>query len=107
MADPREIDELERAAAWRLRLVDADPDDHASRTAAERLQMLAEDLRRDDLDPLWTELGALCHWLGKSGLISDYADLAADYRSRIGFTDMPSDGAAYLRVLLGIARALV
>ena len=107
MADPFEIDELERAAAWRLRLVDADPDDHASRTAAERLQTLADELRRDDLDALWAELDALRNWLGESGLISDYAGLAADYRSRIGVTATPSDAAAYVRALLEIAQGLV
>ena len=107
MADQSEIDELERTAAWRLRLVDADPDDHVSRTAAVRLQVLADELSRGDLDSLWTELGALRNWLGESGLISDYADLASDYRSRIGVTDMPSDAADYLRALIAMAQGLV
>ncbi len=107
MTEPPEIEELERTAAWRLRLVDADPADQASRMAAERLEMLARDLRRDDLGPLWTELRALCNWLAESDAISDYAELAAGYRARIGVSDMPADAAGYLRGLLDIARSLV
>ena len=105
--DPPEIEELERAAAWRLRLVDADPADHLSRTAAELLQALADDLRRLDLAPHWIELRSLCNWLAESDAISDYADLAAAYRARIGVTDLPRDGADYLRGLLTIAQSLV
>jgi hypothetical protein len=105
--DPPEIEELERAAAWRLRLVDADPTDHLSRNAADLLQALADDLRRPDLAPQWIELRALCNWLGESDAISDYAELAADYRARIGVTDLPQDGADYLRGLLMIAQSLV
>jgi hypothetical protein len=106
-SDPPEVEELERTAAWRLRLVDADPADDASREAAAQLQALAEDLRRPDLAPLWTELRALCNWLAESDAISDYAELAAEYRARIGVADLPKDGADYLRALLGIARSLV
>ncbi len=105
--DPPEIEELERTAAWRLRLVDADPGDAASRAAADLLQALADDLRRPDLAALWTELRAVTNWLGESDAISDYADLAAEYRGRIGIAEMPRDGAAYLRGLLAIAQSLV
>lgn len=106
-ADPPEIAELEHAAAWRLRLLDADPDDRASRAAADRLQALADDLRRAELGPLWTELRSVCNWLGESDAISDYADLAAAYRARIGVHDHPRDGADYLRGLLAIAQGLI
>jgi hypothetical protein len=105
--EPPEIEELERAAEWRLRLVDADPADQASARAAELLQRLAEDLRRNDYAPLWTELRAISNWLAESDAISDYADLAFDYRTRIGTSDHPADGADYLRGLLAIAQSLV
>jgi hypothetical protein len=106
-ADPPEIEELERAAAWRLRLADADPDDNGHVAAARRLEMLADDLRRHEYASLWTELRSIGNWLGESDAISDYADLAADYRTRIGISDHPPDGAAYLLGLLAIARSLV
>jgi hypothetical protein len=105
--DPPEIEELERTAAWRLRLLDADPADDVSRAAAVRLDALADDLRGNDYGPLWTELRALGNWLGESDAISDYAELAAEYRARIGVTEHPDDGAAYLRALLAIAHSLV
>ena len=74
-----EVEELERAAAWRLRLVDADASDTASAAAALVLEALAEDLRHNDHAALWTELRSIGNWLGESDAISDYADLAADY----------------------------
>ncbi|MGD0106220.1 MAG: hypothetical protein ABSC06_19590 [Rhodopila sp.] len=105
--EPPEIEELERAAAWRLRLVDADPDDTASAVAALLLEALAEDLRRNDYASLWTELRSIGNWLAESDAISDFAELAADYRVRIGVSECPADGAAYLTGLLAIARGLV
>jgi hypothetical protein len=45
--EPSEIDELEQTAAWRLRLLDANPDDTASAAAARLLETLAQDLRRN------------------------------------------------------------
>ena len=102
-----EIEDLEQTAAWRLRRVDADPSDTASASAAVLLEALADDLRRNDHAALWTELRSIGHWLGESDAISDYAALAADYRVRIGVTDHPADGAAYLSGLLAIAHGLV
>lgn len=102
-----EIEELERTAAWRLRLVDADPADTGSAAAARLLEKLADDLRRDDYSALWTELRSIGHWLGESDAISDFAELAAEYRRRIGVSEHPADGAAYLAGLLAIARGLV
>lgn len=102
-----EIDQLEDAAAWRLRLVDAHPDDKISAAAASRLQKLADDLRSGAYVELWTELQAISNWLAESDAISDFASLAADYRTRIGVSDCPEDGAAYLKGLLDIARSLV
>jgi hypothetical protein len=105
--EPPEIEELERTAAWRLRLVDADPDDTASAAAAQLLETLANDLRQNDHTALWTELRSIGNWLGESDAISDYADLAADYRTRIGISAHPADGADYLRALLAIAQSLI
>jgi hypothetical protein len=105
--DPPEIEELERTAAWRLRLIDADPNDSASAAAATRLESLADDLRRNDHASLWTELRSLGNWLGESDAISDYADLADEYRARVGISEHPADGSAYLLGLLAIARGLV
>jgi hypothetical protein len=105
--EPPEIEELERAAEWRLRLVDADPADQVSARAAALLQRLADDLRRNEYAPLWTELRAIGNWLAESDAISDYAELAFDYRARIGTVEKPADGADYLRGLLAIAQSLV
>jgi hypothetical protein len=106
-AEPPEIDELEQTAAWRLRLVDADPNDTASATAVRMLETLAEDLRRNSYASLWAELRSIGNWLGESDAISDYADLAANYRGQIGISAQPADGADYLRGLLAIAHSLV
>ena len=62
-----EVEELERAAAWRLRKVDADPTDAVSREAAARLEMLAEEVRRLRGSPLFREYVAVCNWLGEFG----------------------------------------
>jgi hypothetical protein len=106
-ADPPEIEELERAAAWRLRLVDADAADTGSARAARLLEDLAEDLRHNPYAALWAELRAVGNWLGESDAISDYAILAADYRRQIGITEHPTNGAGYLRALLRIAYSLI
>jgi hypothetical protein len=105
--EPPEIEELERAAEWRLRLVDADASDTASAAGASALQRLADDLRCSDYAPLWTELRSLGNWLSESGAISDYSDLAAEYRARIGVSDHPANGSDYLRGLLAIASGLI
>jgi len=106
-AEPPEIEELERTAAWRLRLVDADAGDTESAAAARLLEALADDLHRNDYNALWTELRSIGNWLAESDAISDFADLAADYRARIGVSEHPADGGAYLLGLLAIARFLV
>jgi hypothetical protein len=105
--DVPEIEELERAAAWRLRLVDADPADTVSADAARLLEALAEDLRRHDYASLWTELRSIGNWLGESDGISDFSEFASAYRARIGVSEHPADGAAYLLGLLAIARGLL
>jgi hypothetical protein len=105
--EPPEIEELDRTAAWRLRLVDADAADTASAQAARVLEALAEDLRRNPHAALWAELRALGNWLGESDAISDYAELASMYRHRIGVAEHPADGADYLRALLQIAYSLI
>ena len=61
-----EVEELERAAEWRLRKVDVDPTDATSRAAAVRLEVLAGDVRRMRDSPLFREYIAICNWLGES-----------------------------------------
>jgi hypothetical protein len=105
--DAPEVVELERTAAWRLRLLDADPTDHASAAAARSLQALANDLRHASYASLWTELTAICSWLAESDAISDYAELAAGYRAKVGLSRTPANGSEYILDLLAIARSLV
>jgi len=104
--DPPEVEELERCAAWRLRLVDANPSDTKSVIAAALLEKLAEELRRTIGSAPARELAAVCNWLSESDAISDFAELAGEYRSRIGISEMPADAQDYLRGLLAIARTL-
>jgi hypothetical protein len=102
--DPFEAEQLERAAEWRLRKVDEDPSDEKSAAAAGHLEKLAEDVRRLRGSPLFHEYLAICNWLGESDGITDFMDLANDYRVRIGFDRWPENGEAYLRALIDLAR---
>ncbi|MBV9828321.1 MAG: hypothetical protein JO001_22030 [Alphaproteobacteria bacterium] len=99
-----EADELERAAEWRMRKVDADPADAASRDAAALLARLAEDVRRLPGTAVFREYVAICNWLSESGEIVDFSDVANDYRARMGVDCAPPDGEAYLRALIDLAR---
>jgi hypothetical protein len=63
--DPQEVADLEVAAAWRLRKVDADPGDRKSAAAARRLEKLAEELRHLQSSPLYRDYGAICNWLAE------------------------------------------
>lgn len=100
----QEADELERVAEWRLRKVDADPSDATSRAAAALLDKLAEDVRRLGGSSVFREYVAICNWLGESDGITDFMDMADDYRARIGVDRMPEDGEAYLRALIDLAK---
>jgi hypothetical protein len=102
--DSPEVTDLERAAEWRLRKVDANPGDQQSAAAAQRLQQLADDLRHLHASPIYREYGAICNWLAESDDISDFAQLAHDYRLRIGIDAFPETGEDYLRALLELAR---
>jgi hypothetical protein len=102
--DPQEVADLEAAAEWRLRKVDANHEDQQSAAAAQRLQQVADDLRHLQASPLYREYGAICNWLAESDDISDFAQLAHDYRRRIGTEAFPETGEDYLRALLELAR---
>jgi hypothetical protein len=102
--DPFEAELLERVAAWRLRKVDEDSADAKSAAAARTLENLAEDVRRLRGSSLFQEYVAICNWLGESDGITDFMELANDYRSRIGFDRCPEDGEAYLRALIDLAK---
>jgi hypothetical protein len=99
-----EIAELERAAEWRQRKVDANPADEQSAKAARQLQKLADDLRRDADAKLLDELHCVCNWLSESDGISDFVLRARDYREMIGFGEWAATGDDYLRALIGLAR---
>ncbi len=102
--DPAEAEELERAAEWRLRKVDADPTDRQSAAAAAQLAQLAAELRRLRGSPLQTEYAALCNWLGESDGITEFAQRAHEYRCGIGFAHMPATAEAHLRALIALAK---
>ncbi|MGA3400256.1 MAG: hypothetical protein ABSC95_13635 [Acetobacteraceae bacterium] len=102
--DPPEVADLDAAAEWRLRKVDANPDDRQSAAAAKRLQQLADELRPLQASPLYREYGAICNWLAESDAISDFTQLAHEYRLRIGIDAFPETGEDYLRALLEMAR---
>jgi hypothetical protein len=97
-------EELERAAEWRLRKVDADPNDATSRAAAALLERLAEEVRQLGGSPVLREYMAICNWLGESDGITDFMDMADNYRARIGVDRSPKNGEAYLRALIDLAK---
>ena len=99
-----EVEQLERAAEWRMRKVDADPTDETSRGAAALLEKLASDLRGLRGCALFREYTAMCNWLGEADGIGDFMEMANDYRSKIGFDRAPADGEAYLRALIALAK---
>ena len=99
-----EAEELQRAAEWRMRKVDADPSDKVSREAAALLEKLAADVQRLPGTAVFREYTAICNWLSESDDIVDFADMANDYRARIGIDHKPADGEAYLRALIDLAR---
>ncbi len=100
-----EVEELHRAAEWRLRKVDADPTDAVSAAAATQLEKLAEDVRRLRGTPLFQEYAlAICNWLGESGGIADFSLLANEYRTTIGVDRTVENGETYLRALIELAK---
>ncbi len=104
MDDFPEAEELERAAAWRLRKVDADPADRVSAAAAETLQAIADDLRANGTTPLVAEYRCICNWLAESDAIEDFNIFAHEYRVEIGTTHAPANGEAYIRALMTLAK---
>jgi hypothetical protein len=104
MEEMEEAEELVRAAEWRLRKVDADSSDVTSRAAADLLESLARDVRELRASSLLREYMAICNWLGESGAIVDFKDMANDYRARIGVDRSPENGEDYLRALIDLAK---
>jgi hypothetical protein len=105
--DLQEVIELEEAATWRLRQIDANPDDRVSAAAATLLQRLADELRAQPDMALLTELHALCNWLGESDNISDFAQAAQVYRARLGIDAHPATAEEYVRMLLRLAQQMM
>jgi hypothetical protein len=102
--DAFEAEELERAAEWRMRLVDADPADVVSRDAAVLLETLAREVRALRGAAVFREYVAICNWLGESDGLADFMDMAGDYRARIGVDRKPADGEAYIRLAMPIQK---
>lgn len=102
--DPIEAIELERAADWRIRKLGENPADEQSVVAAELLQTLADDIRRLPGAPAYVEYLAILNWLGEFDVMDDFAELANDYRARIGIDHFPQNGDAYLRALIALAK---
>jgi hypothetical protein len=99
-----EVAELEAAAEWRLRQVDADPNDITSAAAARQLQALATELRHLHTSPLLRELHALCNWLDESDNITDFSLRAHELRTRIGFDHHIATAEDSLRALIELAK---
>ena len=102
--DEREIEELERAAAWRLRKADASSGGDQSARAARQLLKLADDLRRGPDAKLLYEYHCICNWLSESDGISDFMLRAQDYRAMFGFGEWAETGDDYLRALIALAQ---
>lgn len=97
-----EAEELERAAAWRLRK--ADDGDRDSAAAAERLQAIADDLRAHGTTPLVAEYRCICNWLAESEGIEDFNHFSHEYRIGIFVTHTPATGDEYIRALIKLAK---
>jgi hypothetical protein len=102
MDDFPEAEELERAAAWRLRK--ADEGDRTSAAAAERLQAIADDLRAHGTTPLVAEFRCICNWLAESEGIEDFSEFAHRYRVGIGFAHTPMTGDDYIGALIALSK---
>ena len=102
MDDFPEAEELERAAAWRLRKTDEG--DHVSAAAAERLKAIADDLRAHGTTSLVAEYRCICNWLAESEGIEDFNHFAHEYRVGIGVTHTPATGDEYIRALIKLSK---
>jgi len=102
--DPIEVEELERAADWRIRKSGEDPADAQCAAAARLLQRLADNVRRLGGSPVYTEYLAILNWLGEFDVTEEFAERANAYRSPIGVEHFPEDGEAYLQALIVLAK---
>src|ERR1700722_7683613 len=102
--DIPEVAELERAAEWRSRIVDAKPSDEQSARAARQLRKLAKDLRKAPDLKLMEEYCCICNCLSESDGISDFQIRAQDFREMIAFGEWAETGEDYLRVLIALGQ---
>jgi hypothetical protein len=102
--DMPEAVELEKAAEWRLRKVDADPSDERSAIAARQLQKLADELRTLRGSALYAEYQCMCNWLSESDGLSDLVLRREDFRTMLGFGTWAESGDGYLRALVEMAK---
>jgi hypothetical protein len=101
--DMPEAAALERAAAWRLRKVDADPSDERSLHAARQMERLAAELRSLFGTPVHTEYLAIHNWLSESDNVSEFAIHVEYFNERLGFGTWAEDGEGYLKALIALA----
>jgi hypothetical protein len=102
--DIPEVAELERAAEWRSRIVDAKPSDEQSTRASRQLRKLAEDLRTAPDLKLLEEYRCICNWLSESDGISELQLRAQDFREMIAFGEWVETGDDYLRALIALGQ---
>ena len=88
--EPPEIEELEHAAEWRLRLVDADAERYRQRGGCRTSATLADDLRRSDHAPLWTELRSIGNWLASRTRFPITRISLRNIGARIGVSEHPA-----------------
>ena len=105
--DLLEAIELEQAAEWRLRKVDANPADTQSAVAAAQLQKLANELRLLGDSPLFAEYQCMCNWLGESDGISELVLRREDFRMMLGFGRWADSGEGYVRALIEMAKETI
>lgn len=104
IADMPEAAELEKAAEWRRRKVDADAGDLASLKAAIQLEKLATELRALRGSKSHSEFQAMRNWLGESDGVSELTLRIEYFNQRLGFGTWAEDGEGYLRALIEMAR---
>jgi hypothetical protein len=102
--DPPEVTLLEKAAEWRMRLVDADPADDRSAAAARHLEKLANELRALRGSLSWTEYMAIQNFLGEFDGLAEFSLRVQDFNAAIGFGRWAEDGEGYLRALIEMAK---
>jgi hypothetical protein len=100
--------DLEGTAHWRRTLIENYPDDPRNEAAAELLERLKTEIQSRPDSAVANELEQLDEQLlrlsdgNRRYDLSDLSEECSEYRRRIGFSEFPPDGDAYLMRLLNI-----